>query len=191
MKFQFLAALCGLACVLPAFAAADAAAALALASASTTVPADAPLTYAEASRRALAERKPLVVWVGDALCPGCIAKMEGETVNVVVKDFEGVPAGGGLVVGVPDGTDELLRVATITEWETGDKIWGHVPSIRRALTAWRIRGLTQRSGWSRGMDRITPPGMSPSVATDKINLMVAPPRSMMAAPRFSAPRRGG
>jgi hypothetical protein len=188
MRFEFLAILYGLCCALPTFAGSDedARAALALAGAgkggaTSPVPA-APLSYKDARARALWYDKPLVVWVGAGVCPGCIAKMEDEVVSCVVKDFEGVPEGGGLVVGVPDGTGDLTRVATITEWETGHATWGHVPSIRRALTAWRIRGLTQRAGWSRGMDRLTPPGMSPEGGVL---------RSMMQVPRFSAPRRGG
>jgi hypothetical protein len=104
--------------------------------------------YAEARRRALAENKPLVVWVGggDALCPACMHTLGGEAVHHVAESFPDTPA-SALVVAVPEGGD-LFRVATITRWVTGDPTWGHVPSVRRALRNWRERRVTTEGGWS-------------------------------------------
>src|SRR5258708_36090878 len=93
---------------------------------------------------------PLVVWVAGtrgSICPGCMTKLQGEAIHAVQKTFSDVPETGGIVIGVPEDGD-LVRVATITEWTTGDRVFGHVPSIRRALAAWRLHRLTQRSGWS-------------------------------------------
>ncbi len=151
MRFEFLAVLYGICCALPTFAGPDedAAAALALAAAGQTTPATPP-TYQDARDRAVREGKPLVVFVGDALCPGCATTLSEEDgmVCVAVKTLEDVPATGGIVLGVPDGKGDMDRVATITQWTTGDKTYGHVPSTRRALLAWRTNRLTQRSGWS-------------------------------------------
>jgi hypothetical protein len=107
-------------------------------------------TYAEARAAAIRDGKPLVVWVGggDALCPSCMHRLAEEdgVVNVVAPSFEDTPT-RALVVGVPEG-GELLRVATITRWVTGDPTWGHVPSIRRAVRNWREHRAITNGGWS-------------------------------------------
>ncbi len=153
MRFEFIAVMCGIATALPTFATdhdAEARAAIALAAATRKAAADTPPTYQDARDRAIRENKPLVVFVGDALCPGCASTLAEEDgmVCVATKTFEDVPTTGGIVLGVPDGSGDLNRVATITQWTTGDKTYGHVPSTRRALLAWRTDRRTQRSGWS-------------------------------------------
>ena len=111
-------------------------------------PQAAPLTYAECRQRALAEGKPLVCWVGtgDVVCPACVKQLAAEAVHHVTPTFPGV-TGNAIVVAVPEG-GELLRVADVTRWTTGDPSWGHVPSVRRAIQNWRTHRRVIRSGWS-------------------------------------------
>lgn len=126
-------------------------------------PAARSLTYADARAKALAEGKPLVVWVGggDALCPACVGRLD-ECVHHVAATFPGV-TGQALVVAVPEGGD-LLRVADITRWTTGDASWGHVASIRRAISNWRSHRRVIRSGWSTDIV-VSPPQAAPLLSS--------------------------
>lgn len=113
-----------------------------------SAPDPARLTYDAAYRKAVAEGKPLVCWVGggDALCPACVRTLENEVVSYIAPTFPGcaVPT---LVVAMPEG-GQLTRVADITQWVTGDAVHGHVPSIRRAIAGWRSHRAIIRGGWS-------------------------------------------
>jgi hypothetical protein len=115
----------------------------------TTAPKAA--TYADARARAIAEGKPLVVWVGggDALCVPCLRTLSDEAVHWIADSWPNTPP-QALIVAMPEAGD-LLRVATITQWTTGDRVFGHVPSIRRAIDAWRTRRAETRGGWSMGL----------------------------------------
>ncbi len=94
-----------------------------------------PLTYSEAYRQAVKEDKPLVVWVGGEFCPDCVRDSAADFVHVFVADFPGATA-PAIVVALPED-GELVRIGDISWWITGDKTYGHVPSVRRAIANWR------------------------------------------------------
>lgn len=102
---------------------------------------DRKLTYAEAHARALTEGKPLVVWSGAAVCPACVHDTEGEFVNYV-----GVVPGlapDAVSVYVPEG-GTLHAAGDVAWWMTGDRTFGHVPSVRRILANWRANRVVHR-----------------------------------------------
>ncbi len=96
--------------------------------------AEKPLTYAEAHALAVREGKPLVVWVGGNFCQACVRDSAAEFVHVFVDRFDGVAAPAIVVGVVADG--ELVRAGDVTWWITGDREFGHVPSIRHTIRRW-------------------------------------------------------
>lgn len=127
----------------------------------STLPPSRKLTYDEAYAQAIASGKPLVCWVGngDVVCPACVKTMQDEAIHCLVPSLPGIPA-KAIVVGMPDGRGGLTRTATITEWITGSEVWGHVPSVRRAIRNWSATRHVILSGWS--LDPIVAPvGMAP------------------------------
>ncbi len=156
-----------------------------------------PTSYADALAKALKENKPLVVWVGggDALCPACIQTLKDEAIHCVTQTLPDTPT-KALVVAFPEN-GQMWRVATITQWTTGDATWGHVPSIRRAMANWRSHRRVVQSGWSTDLTSYPPQAVSvlanfrfasplqfqqPRMA---VPFMTAPPMMRMT------PRRGG
>ncbi len=125
-------------------------------------------TYEQLAARAIREGKPLIVWAGsgDTICPPCVERLRGEALHWMGDAYPGV--GNALVVQVPEN-GQLWTVARITRWHTGDEFWGHVPSIRRALSAWRTNRTTSQGGWSMGVQAMPqysgtmlgPPPMGP------------------------------
>ncbi len=113
----------------------------------TEVVKDAPLpkTYAEARERSLRTGLPLVVWVGEALCPGCVARTKEEYVHWITPSFPDTPK-DALVVGIPQGGD-LIRIGTVTAWPDG-----HLTTIAKVLETWRTHKQTtdQRGSVYRG-----------------------------------------
>mgnify|MGYP001582718057 CR=1 FL=1 len=109
--------------------------------------ADTPLpkTYAEARERSLRTGLPLVVWVGEAVCPGCVQRTKEEYVHWVTQSFPDTPK-DALVVGIPQGGD-LIRIGTMTAWPDG-----HLTTIAKALDLWRTHRQTtdQRATAYRG-----------------------------------------
>ncbi len=105
-----------------------------------------PKTYAEARERALRTGKPLVVWVGEAICPGCVQRTKEEFVHWVTPTFPDTPK-DALVVGVAE-RGELIRVGTMTAWPEG-----HLTTVRKALDLYRTHKQTtdQRSTPYRGV----------------------------------------
>jgi hypothetical protein len=113
-----------------------------------------PLTYPEAHAEAMRLGKPLVVWVGGNFCEACVRDSAREFVHVFVETFEGATA-PSIVVGVVDrddatGKDELVRAGTVTWWIVGDKEFGHLPSVRGAIRAWRDRREAARAARAMG-----------------------------------------
>lgn len=102
---------------------------------SAPVPESRPLTYSEAVQLSKQTGKPLVIWVGGEFCPQCVQASAEDFVHVFVEEFPGATA-PATVVGVWEGND-LLRVGDMDWWVVGDKTFGHVPSVRRALANWR------------------------------------------------------
>ena len=145
------------------------------------------LSYPQARAKALALGKPLVCWVGvgDVVCPACVKTLSGEVVSHLTPTFAGV-VGNAIVVGVPDGQGDLEHVATITRWTTGDATWGHVPSVRRAVAAWRDRRVKTRGGWSDGGASSYQTGSQVQVSVASV--VAAPVRAVraVAAPVFRA-----
>ncbi len=110
-----------------------------------------PKTYAEARERSLLTGLPIVVWVGDAVCPGCVARTKEEFVHWVVPSFPDTPK-DALVVGLPERGD-LIRIGTMTSWPDG-----HITTIRKALELYKTHRQTtdQRSTPYRGVSTATP-----------------------------------
>lgn len=104
-----------------------------------------PKSYAEARERSLHTGLPLVVWVGEAVCPGCVQRTKIQYVHWVTQSFPDTPK-DALVVGMPEN-NELIRVATMTQWPEG-----HLTTIAKALDLWKAhRKVTdQRSAAYRG-----------------------------------------
>lgn len=103
-----------------------------------------PTTYAEARAQAIARGIPLVIWSGEALCPGCVktTSADGTFVNWngPVPGFSALSAiTNAIVVGWPEG-GELYHAATITQW---DKL-GHVNSTKAAISQFRANRITVR-----------------------------------------------
>ena len=105
-----------------------------------------PRTYAEARERALRTGLPLVVWVGEALCPGCVQRTKEEYVHWVTASFPDTPK-DALVVAVVERGD-LVRIGTMTQWPEG-----HLTTVAKALDLWRTHKQTtdQRSTPYRGV----------------------------------------
>lgn len=102
-------------------------------------------TYAEARARAITENKPLLVWVGEAICPACIRENKDEFVHYVSATWPDAKD-AVVVADVKDG--ELYRVGSVTQWVTGDATFGHIPSSRRVLARWRSAGaVSEGAGW--------------------------------------------
>lgn len=99
-------------------------------------------SYGEAYRRAVADGKPLLVWVGDSFCARCVRENAEEFVHCRQETFPGAAA-RSIVVAVPDG-DGLTRVGDVSWWITGDREFGHVPSARRAIRLWLDRSAVQQ-----------------------------------------------
>ncbi len=119
----------------------------------TTPKVDTPLpkTYAEARARSLSTGLPLVVWVGDAVCPACVQRTKEEFVHWVTPVTPSFPD-HALVVGLPE-RGELIRIGTMTAWPDG-----HITTIRKALELYRTHRQTtdQRSTPYRGASTYTP-----------------------------------
>lgn len=135
-------------------------------------------TYEAAAARAIRENLPLVVWAGngDTICPPCVERLRDEAVHFMGGAYPGV--GNALVVQIPEN-GQLWTVSTITQWITGDQTYGHVPSIRRAIRAWRERRHVTTSGWS----------MEPATMMYGGSMLGPPPDLMPARPMFRM--RGG
>jgi hypothetical protein len=102
------------------------------------LPEAGPLTYNQAYHKALLEGKPLVVWVGGDFCPRCVNDTKEEFIHFFTDTYAGAVA-PAIVVGVPDGRGGLDRVATVTQWIVGDPEFGHMPSVRKAIQAWKAK----------------------------------------------------
>lgn len=99
-----------------------------------------PRTYAEARAQSLRTGLPLVVWVGNAVCPVCVQRTRGQYVHWVTDSFPDTPK-DALVVGVQDGGD-LTRIGTMTAWPDG-----HITTINKALDLWRThKQVTDQRG---------------------------------------------
>ena len=106
-----------------------------------------PKTYAEARERALRTGLPLVVWVGEAVCPACVQRSKEEYVHWVTQSFPDTPK-DALVVGLKVG-DDLMRIGTMSSWPQPD---GHLGTVAKALDLWRTHRQTtdQRGASYRG-----------------------------------------
>lgn len=145
-------------------------------------------TYEEA--KALAEQKglPLLVWVGDGYCPNCVYSLRTEAVHYESDTYPGVPPSGGVVVGVHEN-GRLLQVATITGWTTGDPVWGHVASVRRALNRWRTQRQTTE-GWSMP-EQVAAPAPASYRSVEPFVPRANPPAAMVPGPAgFGGPGPG-
>ena len=114
------------------------------------------LTYAEGYRKAVALDKPLLVWVGGNFCERCVEDSKDEFVHVFVDkwgadgdDFVVAPA---QIIAVPRGS-ELVKVAVVKRWVTGDAVFGHTSTARRILRDFR-RGasVVALHAWSLGFN---------------------------------------
>ena len=103
----------------------------------TTETEEPPLTYTEAYTLALAQKKPLLVWVGGNFCERCVRDSAQDFVHVFVEKFEGVQA-PAIVVGVVD-EGELIRAGDVTWWIEGSAEFGHIPSVRTVIRQWLVR----------------------------------------------------
>ena len=101
-----------------------------------TAPAPAD-PYAEAHRKALDLKRPLVVWVGGNFCERCVEDSRDEFVHHFAQEWRGHRGPATVVYAPRDGA--LWRVATVEKWKTGTHDWGHVPSIRRVVGEWNRR----------------------------------------------------
>jgi hypothetical protein len=70
------------------------------------------LTYSAARHKAVAEDRPVCVWVGGFVCPPCIKETPG-ALHVFVDELGGDDS-PRCVVGRPDGRGDLDRVAVLT-----------------------------------------------------------------------------
>ena len=103
-------------------------------------------TLAAARRAALAQRKPLIVWKGRAICPACVAgDVEVEFIHFVGSQttLPKTPASSLVVFAPRNG--KLVQVAVKTTWTKG-----HLPTVRTELRRWRNNGsVSPRSGVGR------------------------------------------
>lgn len=115
-------------------------------------------SYTLARRRAVAEGKPLIVWVGGNFCERCVQDSKDEFVHCFVRDGWYGQQGPATIVAAPH-QGELYQVGVVTRWTVGSHDWGHIPSARRIVAEWRRRAaqgnlvtipLLQLSGGSWG-----------------------------------------
>lgn len=138
---------------------------------------DRPLAWEEARHKAMADGKPLLVWVGGNFCERCVRESAGEFVHFFASSYDNLPSPSIAVI-VPVG-NELYRAGDVTWWVEGDREFGHLPSARRTIRRWldrredaRSRAAAQQSFYQGGA--------------------VAPPRVPALAPPFRQPvLRGG
>jgi hypothetical protein len=108
-------------------------------------PAPALGSFQSAQNRAVAESKPLIVWAGKSLCPGCVTSTADKYVHYV-----GTPPGfptDALIVGLPEN-GAVKTIAIETTWPAG-----HIPTVEEAIRRYR-------AGVSVGMTATVSTGMS-------------------------------
>ena len=143
-------------------------------------------TLAAARKAALTQNRPLIVWKGRAICPGCIAgDHEGEFIHFVGKKstLPNTPVNSLVVFAPKNG--QLVRVAVKTTWKKG-----HLPTVRETLKNWRAKRMGKRA---MGMMGASPGGGRSSPATRPAVRMSSnrPPAVFRMAPRMSMMRGGG
>lgn len=121
----------------------------------------APLTYAEAYRKALASKKPLLVWCGGNFCPRCVNDSRDEFVHCFVDSFPSAVT-PSIAVCVPEDGKLMRLTGDVTSWITGDKEFGHLPTVRKRIRSYldRAKGVTRivpSSGqWSESPMQVVP-----------------------------------
>jgi hypothetical protein len=95
---------------------------------------DTGLGWADAKRLALQQRKPLLKWVGDDLCPRCVDDTKGEFVHTFAKHDANYPQ-RSVAVMLPGSDGYLYEIGVLTGWTEGSAKWGHAASVRKMVKA--------------------------------------------------------
>lgn len=89
------------------------------------------MDYNSAYAQAVKTGKPLLVWVGDARCDRCTKATMAEFVHHRASSFYGSTQ-PRVVVSLPKN-GELIWIGDVTNWITGDPVFGHIPSTKRLI----------------------------------------------------------
>lgn len=100
-------------------------------------PESTALTYAQARLKSLRTGKPLIVWIGESICPECIGHNAEEFVHFVAQSHPQFPA-DSLTVSVPVNGQSLMA-GQVRHWPDG-----HLPTVRMILRKWDALPAGQR-----------------------------------------------
>lgn len=97
-------------------------------------------TLDEAEALAIKTAKPLVVWLGKAICPSCIDATNDEFINFAADSLPGFPADSITVYMRKSTSPEVKLVGYVKGWQDDGK-HGHLPTIRKILRRHDDTGL--------------------------------------------------